>query len=185
MAQPRDFSEPVQLLAFVLVSSPVWDSSLLDGLKEGFGGLRHTGELHPFARTSYYAEELGDMPYRGLLSFENLIDASSIAAFKQQSNRLEEKWASADGARSVNIDVGYMDVDKVVLPSYKRGPCKLYAGDGVWLDMQFTYAKGEFHPTAWAFEDFARNPYRKDLLLVREKYKKALKTMRTQASKPA
>ena len=62
---------------------------------------------------------------------------------------------------------------KVVLPSYKRGPFKLYAGNGVWLDMLLTYAKGQFHPTAWAFEDFKRNPYQHDLQLIRERYKKA------------
>ena len=38
----------------------------------------------------------------------------------------------------MNIDIGYMDLDKVVLPSYKRGPFKLYAGNGVWLDMLLT-----------------------------------------------
>ena len=75
--------------------------------------------------------------------------------------------------RQVNIDIGYMDMDKVVLPSYKRGPFKLYAGKGVWLDMLLTYAKGLFHPTAWAFEDFKRNPYQHDLQLIRERFKKA------------
>ena len=60
----------------------------------------------------------------------------------------------------------------MVLPSYKRGPFKLYAGKGVWLDMLLTYAKGQFHPTAWAFEDFKRNPYQHDLQLIREKFKK-------------
>ena len=75
----------------------------------------------------------------------------------------------------MNIAVGYMDLDKVVLPSYKRGPFKLYAGEGVWLDMLLTYAKGVFHPTAWAFEDFKRNPYQHDLQLIRERWRKAQK----------
>ena len=81
--------------------------------------------------------------------------------------------ASNPDARRANIDIGYMDLDKVVLPSYKRGPFKLYAGNGVWLDMLLTYAKGQFHPTAWAFEDFKRNPYQHDLQLIREKFKKS------------
>jgi hypothetical protein len=38
--------------------------------------------------------------------------------------------------------------------------------------MLLTYAKGEFHPTAWAFEDFKRNPYQHDLQLIRERFKK-------------
>jgi len=178
MALPKDYPEPAQLLAFVLCPSAAWDVNLLDLLKQTFGVLRHTGTLQPFDRTTYYMPEMGDGLFRGVVSFETLIAPESIGEFKQRSNELEKKCLRQDSLRSVNIDVGYMDVDKVVLPSYKRGPFKLYAGEGLWLDMLLTYAKGDFHPTAWAFEDFARNPYQKDLRLIREKYKKALKDSR-------
>lgn len=166
------------MLAFVLCPGATWDSALLQTLQEAFGALRHTGALHPFDQTTYYAGEMGAGLFRGVVSFDTLIAPETIGRYKQLSNELELAGHSSDGAkRTVNVDVGYMDVDKVVLPSYKRGPFKLYAGAGLWLDMLLTYAKGAFHPTAWAFEDFARNPYQKDLLLVREKYKKALKTL--------
>lgn len=178
MALPKDYPEPAQLLAFVLCPSATWDANLLDLLKQTFGALRHTGTLQPFDRTTYYKPEMGDGLFRGVVSFGTLIAPESIGEFKQRSNELEQLCLRQDLLRSVNIDVGYMDVDKVVLPSYKRGPFKLYADNGLWLDMLLTYAKGTFHPTAWAFEDFARNPYQKDLLLVREKYKKALKDLR-------
>ena len=46
----------------------------------------------------------------------------------------------------------------------------------VWLDMLLTYAKGLFHPTQWAFEDFKRNPYQHDLQLIRERWRKSLRT---------
>ena len=96
---------------------------------------------------------------------------------RARSNELELSSAAgaSDDARHVNIDIGYMDLDKVVLPSYKRGPFKLYAGEGVWLDMLLTYAKGLFHPTQWAFEDFKRNPYQHDLQLIRERWRKSLR----------
>jgi hypothetical protein len=41
--------------------------------------------------------------------------------------------------------------------------------------MLLTYAKGRFSPTPWAFADFAQNPYEKDLLLIREGYKKMVR----------
>ena len=112
-----------------------------------------------------------------MVSFEKCIPAETIALEKARSNELELTMASAENPdmRTVNIDIGYMDLDKVVLPSYKRGPFKLYAGEGVWLDMLLTYAKGAFHPTAWAFEDFKRNPYQHDLQLIRERWRKAQK----------
>jgi len=175
MAQPRHYSEPTQLLAFVLCPDSSWKPSLIERLTRAFGELRHSGGLYPFDRTSYYTPEMGDGLYRGVLSFSTLIEPCEIGAYKRLANELEQEMSTHQEMRSINIDVGYMDTDKIVLPSFKRGPFKLYAGDGLWLDMLLTYAKGAFHPTAWAFEDFARNPYQHDLLLIREKYKKDLK----------
>ena len=174
------FSENAQLLAFVLQSGPEWLPEVLDALERTWGPLRHRGKLFAFDQTPYYTSEMGAGLYRGVVSFEAEIPPETIAQEKERSNALELTMASAarPEARRVNIDIGYMDLDKVVLPSYKRGPFKLYAGGGVWLDMLLTYAKGLFHPTAWAFEDFKRNPYQHDLQLIREKFKKMGKLSR-------
>ena len=171
MALPHSFSEPVQLLAFVLQKGSSWDQELLALLEKTWGRILHQGKLFPFDKTNYYESEMGQDLYRGVLSFEQFISPEKIVIEKKCSNQLELDYSSSQ-QRSVNIDVGYMDLDKVVLPSFKRGPFKLYAGDGIWLDMLLTYAKGHFKPTAWAFDDFVRNPYEHDLLLVREKFKK-------------
>ena len=168
------FSENAQLLAFVLQPGPEWLPEVIDALERTWGSIRHKGKLFPFDQTLYYTPEMGAGLYRGVVSFEKEIPPETIALEKERSNALELTMAAAahPEARRVNIDIGYMDLDKVVLPSYKRGPFKLYAGGGVWLDMLLTYAKGQFHPTAWAFEDFKRNPYQHDLQLIREKFKK-------------
>jgi hypothetical protein len=113
---------------------------------------------------------MGPNLYRGVLSFSTRISPEKIGEAKLQSNELEIEFSKSE-TRKVNIDIAYMDLDKVVLPSYKRGPFKIYGGEGIWLDMLLTYSKGSFKPTAWAFEDFVRNPYQKDLLLIREKFK--------------
>lgn len=167
------FSEQVQLIAFVLQQGDTWNASVLEALEKTWGPIRHKGKLFAFDQTNYYEPEMGSGLYRGVVSFEKTIPAETIALEKKRSNALEQTMAGEASMRHVNIDIGYMDLDKVVLPSYKRGPYKLYAGGGVWLDMLLTYAKGSFHPTKWAFEDFVRNPYQHDLQLIREKFKKA------------
>lgn len=171
MALAHSYSESVQLLAFVLQKGASWDTTLLAQLEKTWGRLLHQGTLFPFDKTNYYEPEMGAGLYRGVVSFECVISPEQIGAEKKRANDLELAFSTSQ-KRAVNIDVGYMDLDKVVLPSFKRGPFKLYAGDGLWLDMLLTYAKGHFSPTAWAFDDFKRNPYERDLLLVREKYKK-------------
>ena len=169
------FSENAQLLAFVLQPGAEWLPEVINALERTWGKIRHKGKLFAFDKTPYYTPEMGEGLYRGVISFEKTIPPETIAEEKERSNALELTMAMADNpeSRRVNIDIGYMDSDKVVLPSYKRGPFKLYAGKGVWLDMLLTYAKGQFHPTAWAFEDFKRNPYQHDLQLIRERFKKA------------
>jgi len=174
--KPSNFSEPVQLIAFVLQRGGEWDPTVLSKLEGEWGPIRYKGKLFAFDKTSYYEPEMGAGLYRGVLSFEKCIPAESIALEKARSNALEMAMAAEGDCRQVNIDIGYMDLDKVVLPSYKRGPFKLYAGNGVWLDMLLTYAKGLFHPTQWAFEDFKRNPYQHDLQLIRERWRKSLRT---------
>lgn len=178
MAKKQQFCEPVQLLAFVLQKGPEWNPDVIRAMEETWGKIRYRGSLFAFDKTPYYVPEMGEGLYRGVVSFEKCIDAETIAQEKARSNELELTMASAENPdmRTVNFDIGYMDLDKVVLPSYKRGPFKLYAGGGVWLDMLLTYAKGVFHPTAWAFEDFKRNPYQHDLQLIRERWRKALRS---------
>ena len=160
-----------KLIAFIITPqiSPdnAWES-LICGC---FGELEHRGKFFPFSKTDYYNAEMGESLYRSVVSFKGLIPPENIMECKVKAIKIENTLKTKNGGRVANIDIGYMDQDKVVLPSTKRGPFKLYVGNGFWLDMVLTYAKGDFKPTAWAFADFKENPYKRDLLLIREKYK--------------
>ncbi|WP_407442562.1 DUF4416 family protein [Fibrobacter sp.] len=177
--KPANFSEPAQLIAFVLQKGAEWNPDVVNLLENTWGKLRYMGKLFAFDQTNYYTPEMGEGLYRGVVSFEKCIPPETVAVEKARSNALELTTANSDSPdnRHVNVDIGYMDLDKVVLPSYKRGPFKLYAGEGVWLDMLLTYSKGLFHPTAWAFEDFKRNPYQHDLQLIRERWRKSVRNL--------
>ena len=164
--------EFAKLIAFVLAPQNSFENAWLDKLSDCFGVLEHKGDFFPFNKTAYYKPEMGENLYRCVISFEGLVEPENIGAYKNKAIDLENSLKNENGNRALNIDIGYMDFDKIVLPSTKRGPFKLYAGGGIWLDMVLTYAKGKFSPTSWAFADFKDNPYKKDLLLIREKYKK-------------
>ena len=159
-----------KLLAFVITHID-FDVSIL---ADCFGKIEHKGAFFPFDKTSYYEQEMGKNLHRCVVSFEGLIDADDIILLKKKAIDFENSLKNAHGGRVLNIDIGYMDSDKIVLPSTKRGPFKLYSG-GMWMDMILTYAKGDFKPTQWAFADFKENPYKRDLLLIREKYKRSIK----------
>lgn len=172
--------EPVQLLAFVLQSNEEWGEELVDVLRATWSAPSYTGKWYPFDQTHYYEPEMGSGLFRAVVAFPGLVDASGIAKEKRRAMEVEARLA-ASGGRRFNIDVGYMDTDKIVLPSVKRGPKKIYWGEGVWLDAVMQYAKGRFTGTDGTFEDFVRNPYHHDLLLIRERFKRQLKNLRMDA----
>jgi len=163
-----------KLIAFIIAPQNSLEISWLSALEGEFGTLEHKGEFFPFCKTDYYKTEMGGNLHRCAVSFEGLMEPENTSVYKNKAIILENSLKNKTGGRILNIDIGYMDSDKIVLPSTKRGPFKLYAGGGIWLDMILTYAKGDFKPTQWAFADFKENPYKRDLLLIREKYKRAL-----------
>jgi len=163
--------EFAKLIAFVIVPQNFFEDIWIDKLSSCFGNLEHRGKFFPFDKTNYYESEMGGNLHRCVVSFEGLIQPENIGVCKNKAIELENELKNENGGRILNIDIGYMDFDKIVLPSTKRGPFKLYAGGGIWLDMVLTYAKGNFNPTSWTFADFRDNPYKRDLLLIRERFK--------------
>ena len=151
--------------------------ALWQALETAFGSIEYKGEFMPFDGTDYYREEFGVHLHRGWLAFRGIDSPERLPALKHVAASLEGAWAQ-EGKRKYNLDIGYMDPDKVVLASFKRGPCKLYLGDGVYADLLLKYAEGRFDPLPWAFADFRDGRYDKSLLVIRQKLKSELRKIR-------
>lgn len=153
----------------VLSRAPVWDEALIAAVTGAFGAVDHRGPLLPF-EDAYYAAEMGGPLWRGWVSCRGLLDPARLPEWKHAARALEDEFRR-DGNRIHNLDVGYLDADKLVLASFKRGPCKLYLGRDVWADMILGYSRGAFTPTPWAFPDFRDGRYDKILGIIRDKLK--------------
>jgi hypothetical protein len=168
-------SQPVKLIAAILFKEDrVLDESL-NLLADQFGNTDYQSQRFEFDVTDYYCQEMGSPLYRIMVSFQDLIDPGALPDIKQASVEIEKRLLDLKGGRTVKIDTGYLDFDKVVLASLKRGPYKIYMSGNIWADMTLHYEKGDFHSFAWSFADFKDGRYNTDLLKIREKYKKALK----------
>ena len=166
-----DPSSPVcKRVAAVIAPHPAWDSALCAALAEAFGPVDHRGIWHPFEDGGYYAAEMGRPLWRGWLSFRGLVDPAGLPAWKETTRGMEARFAGG-GRRTVNLDIGYLDADKLVLASFKPGPRKLYLGRGVWADMILGYYRGGFEPLPGAFPDFRDGRYDKCLGVIRDKMK--------------
>ena len=145
----------------------------LSKLEAMFGPVDFRGTPYPFTHTGYYADEMGGPLERRLVAFHDLCGAEGLVEAKKRVTALEGAF-SVGGMRTLNVDVGYLDLFKVVLASHKGRGNKLYLGQGVWADITLTYARGAFHALPWTFPDFREEAVQRDLLKIRTQFKTQL-----------
>lgn len=145
-------------------------------LKKVFGQYDLLSPEYDFNITNYYEKEMGGDLKRSFISFDRLIDADKLAEIKRLSNIIEMDYAEQDD-RSINLDPGYLDMDKFVLASAKYGRQKIYLTKGIYADPTLYFFKKEFHPYEWSFPDFSSGIYNDFFMTVRKAYKDRIKTL--------
>ncbi|MBN2431805.1 MAG: DUF4416 family protein [Acidobacteria bacterium] len=169
-------TRPVKLFMAVLRRPEADPAELHRELAANWGPLDYVSPDYPFTRTDYYAAEMGPDLVRYLVSFGQLIAPQTIGDIKLATNVLEDRRAAA-GQRSVNLDPGYLDYQKVVLASLKFGGQKICLRDGVYADLTLYYRKGSFTTFPWTFPDFKEPTYWPALRRIRELYKENLRAL--------
>jgi len=176
MTRPQSV-EPVKLIVAVLWSDAAALENALARLEERWGQIDFTGADHPFDATRYYEGEMGLEICRRIISFKRLVPPESIREAKLTCNEIEETLA-AGGGRKVNLDIGYIDHNKIVLASAKYAGQKIHLGDGIYADMVARYRDGKYRPFEWTFPDFRDGRYDEELDVIRETYLGRLRSMR-------
>jgi hypothetical protein len=155
------------------------DRSLLDGvaqrLCESYGPLDIVSPWLAFDRTDYYAPEMGSNLERRIMAFKPLIDPGTLAAVKTATNAIEADLA-CDGRRRINIDPGILTRERFVLATGKNYAHRIYLVDGIYADLTLVYRDGCFQPLPWTYPDYAGDPIRSLLAVIREKYLRDLRT---------
>lgn len=162
--------EPVKLLHGILYSNEDILDLAREKLTDQFGKTDYVSPVFPFEITGYYESEMGSPLFRIFISHGPLIQPDELARIKIESNKIEKKLAQA-GKRLVNIDSGYMDVNKVVLASTKYNGQKIYLDFGIYADLTLYYEKGNYYHYPWSFPDFRSGEYNSIFLKIRERYK--------------
>lgn len=162
---------PVKLFTGIIFKDE--DVKIKADLENIYGKIDYLSPVFPFEFTDYYKEEMGENLLRRFYSFETLIIPDMIVDIKLGTNELEKTFL-LENKRMVNIDPGYMDYHKIVLPSAKFGGQKLYMGKGIYGDITLWYEKGRFKPFPWTFLDFKSGLYDKVFLEIRAKYKRQM-----------
>ena len=169
MARPCA-AESVKLFVAVLWSREETLQNALRHMESAWGAVDYSGPDRPFNLTDYYEKEMGSDLKRRLVSFRELFPPDRIGEAKHMANNIED--ASADSGRAVNLDVGYLDHNKIVLASFKGAGQKIYLGNGAWADLVARYRSGRYQPFEWTFPDFKDGRYDTELKEIREIYRR-------------
>ncbi len=170
-AEPR----PVKQIAAVMSSDPAAIASARRSLEAVLGRADLESDLFDFEWTDYYLGEMGPGLKRVFLSFGPLASPAGLADLKAATNAMERDISACAGgaaARAVNIDPGYVDLQKVVLASTKDRMHRIYIGRGIYAEVALCFMRGEFRPFSWTYPDLRAEPVRAFLAEVREKYRR-------------
>lgn len=163
------------------------DKSLFNLYKEElikrFGEVDIESNVQPFNFTNYYKEEIGENLIQKLFSFSTLIRQDELAEIKIISNDLENnnidkntKINVTHRKRKINLDPGYITLDKYILASTKNGPSRIYLNQGIYAEITLRFINKSFVPCdEYTYPNYKTNEYINFLNSVRLKYKLQLR----------
>jgi hypothetical protein len=151
-----------------------------ESLSAAFGAVEFASELLPFDHTDYYTPEFGPDLQRQIITFERLVPPATLPAIKRQTNDLE--WSLAEGGRRrINIDPGYLSLNKLVLATTKDHAHRLYLGQGIYGEVTLSYQRGHFRAWPWTYPDYGSERYCLLFEDLRARYRLQLREMVEQA----
>lgn len=168
---------PVKMIVGVLTAEQRILPTVYQRLTDQFGAIDYTSELLLFNSTDYYENEMGKGLRRQFISFENLIDAGTLADRKLFTNQVEQAFAYENTLqRRVNLDVGYVCMAKLVLASTKDHAHRIYLRDGIYAEITLRFYRKTFQPWEWTYPDYRFPAYIAIFNHIRTIYREQLKT---------
>jgi hypothetical protein len=167
---------PVKLFIGILTSAPEILPKAEERLAARFGMVDLRSALFPFDWTHYYDRTMGTPIHRCFFGFAELIDPSTIAAIKIQTNEIEETFAEdyRTPPRPINLDPGYLEQSKIVLASTKNFYHRIPISQGIYAEVTLHFEKGEWRSFPWTFPDFKSDCYHPFFVSLRERYRNQL-----------
>lgn len=133
-----------------------------------FGAEEEAMPAIPFTWTRYYADELGESPWRSFISYESLIDREELVDIKRFTNDLEQTLAVGQ-VRKINLDPGYLTLGQFFLATTKDQRHRVYVRDGIFVEPTLYFQDGNFFPFEWTYRDYRSEEYRQYFLAARMK----------------
>jgi len=173
MSTPSE-ADDVKLVFSLFSSDKLLIDEVVNKLEEVFGPTDWISPWLFFDRTRYYEREMGWPLHRRFISFKKLIRPEDIVDIKLRAVGLENAYLR-DGNRRINIDPGYISLERLILATGKNYTHRIYLSKGIYADLTLVFNKGSFRPLAWTYMDYS------DPVIIayfndeRERYKRQLR----------
>ena len=175
MAQPKPPKPAVQLIA-VFSRHPVAIDWAIERCQSQWGPIAARSSLFDHSETSYYAAEMGEQLWKQFIVIDGLYDPATLACCKLQTNAWEEELAVSGvyaEPRPVNIDPGYIQLNKLVLASAKDRAHRIYLSDGIYAEECLYFLDGRWQARPWTYPDYQRDDFQAFFLQARERLKRS------------
>jgi hypothetical protein len=107
-----------------------------------------------FSHTSYYEPEMGDNLVKYFALYDRIEHPDELPDYKIQAVGIEDSLIKEKG-RIINIDPGYVAMEKIVAASTKNFTHRIYLRDNIYGDLQLFRRKGRYVPLEWTFQDYS------------------------------
>ena len=152
----REFSPPFEVKPFCAVmaaSSQALAAAKLE-LSAVLGSVSHATQIYGVdSFTHYYRGEMGANLQKQFLVFKNLERVSALNQLKFHTADIEDRFRRA-GRRTINLDPGYLTLDKLVLYTTKNFTHRLFLERGLFAEITLTYARNNWHTQSWTYPDY-------------------------------
>ena len=111
-----------------------------------------TGSLMPAFNPllEYYQKEMGAGLKRGIFWDGRLFDRERLVPLKLWADAKER----CQQPRQVNIDVGYVAKEQLILATGKPYAHRIYLSEGVYAELVYTYSDKTFKSLPWTYPDY-------------------------------
>jgi len=173
MSLPRE-PEKAKLITGLFSSDRPLIFKVIEELEQIFGDIDWISHELSFDRTRYYEKEMGWPLWRRFLSFKRLIDPEDIADIKITTNEVEKRYLRGN-KRMINIDPGYICLERLILATGKNYAHRIYLNRGIYADLTLIYKKGSFIPLGWTYKDYADPEIIRLFNIIRDAYKRQIR----------
>lgn len=146
-------SETVVLFAGLMVKKGHEINEYLEYIREFGNIIGMHGPIDFSSISDYYDEEMGQNIQKYYFFTDKLFDPEKIKELKVKSNEIEDQLKE-NGKRTINFDVGYIELSKFVLASTKNFYHRIYLGDGIYAEITMYYKNKEFRWLPWTYRDY-------------------------------